>query len=65
MSTASVGPAKSDAEMAGQAIGFGIVFTFVLVVGVISFVGGLLGWLLLSNRSVYKCQNCGFILDRA
>jgi chromate transport protein ChrA len=35
------------------------------VVGVLSFVGGLLGWLLLMKRKVYKCVRCGFILDRA
>ena len=65
MSTASMPAARSDAEDAGRAIGFGIAFIFTFVVGIVSLVGGLLGWLLLANRKVYKCQNCGFILDRA
>ncbi len=65
MGTASMPSARSDAEEAGRAIGFGMVFIFTVVVGVGSLVGGLLGWLLLSNRKVYKCQNCGFIIDRA
>jgi hypothetical protein len=63
--TSAANPARNDAEAAGQAIGFGIVFIFAFGVGVLSFVGGLVGWLLLSNRKVFKCLNCGFILDRA
>lgn len=65
MGSANAITPKSDAEAAGQAVGFGIVFIFVLIVGIGSLVGGLLGWLLLLNRSVYKCLRCGFILDRA
>lgn len=65
MTTGSSPTPKSDAEAAGQAIGFGIAFVVIFVVGVISFIGGLLGWLLLSNRSVFRCGHCGFILDRA
>jgi hypothetical protein len=65
MTTGSSRTPHSDAEAAGQAVGFGIVFIITFVVGIISFVGGLLGWLLLSNRNVFKCERCGFILDRA
>jgi hypothetical protein len=36
-----------------------------IVIGAFSLVGGLAGWLLLSQRKVYKCGRCGFILDRA
>ena|ERR1035437_1403285 len=37
----------------------------ILFVGVPSFVFGLLGWLLVGTKKVFKCQRCGFILDRA
>jgi hypothetical protein len=30
-----------------------------------SLVGGLVGWLLLLKRKVYRCSNCGFIIERA
>jgi hypothetical protein len=65
MSTSSTPAATSDAAAAGQAIGFGLVFVVIAIVGILSLVGGLLGWLLLLNRSVYKCMRCGFIIDRA
>lgn len=65
MATASMPNAHSDAEQAGQAIGMGIGVVFCAIVAVISLVGGLLGWLLLMNKKVFKCQRCGFILDRA
>jgi tetrahydromethanopterin S-methyltransferase subunit G len=55
----------NEAQQAGQAIGSGIGFLFSVIVGIFSLVGGLLGWLLLLNRNVYKCLRCGFILDRA
>lgn len=42
----------------------GIGFVAALIVAVPSFVSGLLGWLLLSTRKVFKCSYCGFILDR-
>jgi chromosome segregation ATPase len=43
--------------------GFGI---FIGVIGSgSSLVGGLIGWLLLSKKNVYKCSVCNFILDRA
>jgi len=65
MATSQMPTGHSDAENAGRAIGFGIGFVFSIVVGVISLVGGLVGWLLLLNRNVWKCMRCGFVLDRA
>ena len=42
-------------------IGFSVSFFF----GCSSLVGGIIGWVLLMKKKVYKCFNCGFILDRA
>ena len=65
MSSSVMSTAHSDAEQTGAAIGLGIGFMFSLFIGVISLVGGLLGWLLLLNRKVYRCMRCGFVIDRA
>lgn len=53
--------ATSDAEQAGAAIGAGIGYMVFGVLGISSFVGGLLGWLLVMKRKVLKCSNCGTI----
>jgi hypothetical protein len=65
MTSVQMSGSQNEAQQTGQAIGFGIGFVFSLIVGISSLVGGLLGWLLLLNRKVYKCVRCGFILDRA
>ena len=66
IATANVMPtAQSEPEQAGAAIGFAIGFGFSVFIGVCSLVGGLLGWLLLLNRKVYRCLHCGFIIERA
>ena len=66
IATANVMPnAQSEPEQAGAAIGFVIGFGFSAFIGVISLVGGLLGWLLLLNRKVYRCLRCSSILERA
>ena len=66
IATANVMPsAQSEPEQAGAAIGFVIGFGFSIFIGVISLVGGLLGWLLLLNRKVYRCLRCGSIIERA
>jgi hypothetical protein len=65
ISAAGSGPSHpSDAYAAGQAIGFGIGLVFIIVIGVGALVSGLVGWLLLQTKKVFKCQQCGFILDR-
>lgn len=56
--------AQSNAEQAGAAIGATIGFGFSLFVGFCSLVGGLIGWLLIMKKKVYKCSNCGYIIDR-
>ena len=57
--------AQSEPEQAGAAIGFVIGLGFSMFIGVMSLVGGLLGWLLLLNRKVYRCHRCGAIIERA
>lgn len=56
--------ANSDAEAAGHAIGVGIMVVVAAVVGVASLVAGLVGWLLLMTRKVYKCMRCSYVFDR-
>ena len=63
--SAGASSASTDAAQAGAAIAFVIGFGFSLFVGAVSLISGLLGWLLLLNRKVYKCLRCGFVFDRA
>ena len=58
-------PAYSTAGAMGATIGATISGGIFLVLGVGAFVGGLLGWLLLLTRKVYKCTVCGHIIERA
>jgi len=57
--------ASSDTAQAGAAVASVIGFGFSLFVGAVSLISGLLGWLLLLNRRVYRCLRCGFVFDRA
>lgn len=57
--------AHSSAAAAGVAIGATISGGIFLVLGAGAFVGGLVGWLLLLTRKVYRCTVCGHIIDRA
>lgn len=57
---------NSDPYLAtGAALGSAISGGLFLVMGVGAFVGGLLGWLLLLTRKVYRCTVCGHVIDRA
>ena len=55
----------TQAEKAGAAIGSGIGFTFSLGIAVISILGMIIGYLLRMKKRVYKCEKCGFIIERA
>lgn len=57
--------AQSNAETAGATIGAGIGYGISVFIGASSLVGGVLGYLLLLKRKVFRCSGCGFILDRA
>jgi len=57
--------AASAAEVTGAAIGTGLGIGVSVFIGVTSLIGGLLGYLLIMKKKVYKCGVCGFILDRA
>jgi hypothetical protein len=56
--------AQTDGAAAGAAIGATIGFGFAIFLGFSSLVGGLIGWLLLMKKKVFKCIKCGFIMDR-
>lgn len=55
----------SRSDPSDAALNTGIGFALFLFIAIPSLVGGLLGWLLLMQRKVYKCERCGFVLDRA
>lgn len=57
--------AASQAEAAGAAIGAGLGVGMSMFIGIFSLVGGLLGYLLIMKKKVYKCVSCGFVMDRA
>lgn len=65
VATEQLAGAESDAAAAGTALGAGIGYGISVFVGAGSLVGGLIGWLLLTSRKVYKCIRCSFILERA
>ena len=51
------------APLGGAAAGAGLGLASVL--GSAALVGGLIGWMLLMERNVYRCIRCSFIIDRA
>lgn len=53
------------AGTAGAAVGGGLGIFMGLVIGVCSFVGGLLGWLLVMKKKVLRCNACGAVVDAA
>lgn len=55
---------SAAAEM-GTTIGAGIGIILSIGVGIASLVGGLLGYLLIMEKKVWRCSVCGFVLDRA
>jgi hypothetical protein len=55
---------SSQAETDGATLGVGLGVVASFGVMAFSLIGGLLGYLLVSKRKVYKCQACGFILER-
>jgi hypothetical protein len=56
---------QSSAAQAGAAMGTAIGVGFAFFMGCMSLVSGLVGWILLLKKKVFKCNVCGFILDRA
>jgi len=56
---------QSSASATGAAIGATIGFGLSAFIGFSSLVGGLIGWLLLMKKKVFKCIRCGYIIDRA
>ncbi len=64
VSSETMSTIQTDAERAGAAIGTGIGFGMSIFMGATSLIGGLIGWLLLMRKKVFKCIKCGFVLDR-
>jgi hypothetical protein len=62
--TEVVGQSVTDAEMAGAMAGTTIGIGLSLFVTISSLIGGIIGYLLIIKKKVYKCLKCGFILDR-
>lgn len=61
-----IGPLEGLSKTQSNAeVGMVSIFGFSLFFGCSSLVGGVIGWFLIAERKVYKCINCGFILDRA
>jgi hypothetical protein len=56
--------AATIAEYNAQSAAMGVGIVFFGFFGVVSLVGGLLGWLLLQKRKVWKCMRCNSIIDR-
>ena len=65
VATEQFAKATSDAATAGTAMGAGVSYAISIFIGATSLVAGLVGWLLLSSRKVYRCIRCSFILERA
>lgn len=55
---------SSDIGSGGAALGLMFGFGFAVFVCVISLVMGLLGWILVWNRKVWKCFRCGYYVNR-
>ncbi len=66
MATSDVMQQSSEAAFqTGAAIGGAMGIGFSLFIGASSLVGGLIGYLLLTKKKVFRCNICGYILDRA
>jgi|WetSurMetagenome_2_1015567.scaffolds.fasta_scaffold165539_3 hypothetical protein len=60
------GVASGDTTGAVVGAGVGMVATGISIFfGIFSLIGGLVGYLLIMKKKVYKCTVCGFIIDRA
>lgn len=47
------------------ALGAGASYGLAIFIGGSALISGLVGWLLVMNRKVYKCTRCNFFLERA
>ena len=56
--------ALGTSELSETVIGFGAIIAFCFI-GIPSLVMGLLGYLLIMKKKVFKCIKCDFIMDRA
>jgi len=54
-----------DGAEGGSEAAQGMAIGMVVFMIAAALVSGLIGWLLLMKKKVFKCIHCGFILDRA
>lgn len=54
----------SDAEAAGAGLGLMMTSGTSLCLGASSLVSGLIGYLLIMKKKVWKCTQCGYHIDR-
>ena len=57
ISAGLTGSSTSDGHAAATVVG-----TVAIFFGVLSFVGGLLGWLLVMKKQVLQCTHCGAVI---
>jgi len=62
VTTANVSSVAHNGAAAG---GSGLSYAVAVMVAVASLASGLLGWLLIMKKKVFKCEACGFVMDRA
>jgi len=66
MAIAVVGTSAEMAETDAVAAGVGAMAVGTCIIfGISSLVGGLIGWILIMKKKVFKCIKCGHIIDRA
>jgi hypothetical protein len=61
-----VASVSSPAGVGGPASAMGLMvgFGLAIIICVISLVMGLIGWILVWNRKVWKCSRCGYYVNR-
>ena len=61
-----VASVSSPAGVGGAASAMGLMvgFGLAIIICVISLVMGLIGWILVWNRKVWKCSRCGYYVNR-
>lgn len=62
---ASISSTSNSSAQGGAVLGMIIGMATGLSVALLALVSGAAGWVLLLDRNVWKCERCGYFLDRA